>query len=73
MGIELEHRIVELETRLEFQDQTIANLNDALVRYERGLAHLQGTVSLLVEKYRQAQTESNEPDFEGPEPPPPHY
>jgi SlyX protein len=73
MSAELEHRIVELETRLEFQDQTIAHLNDALVKYGRGLNDLQGTVKLLIEKYREAQTEANEPESDGPEPPPPHY
>jgi SlyX protein len=73
MSTALEHRIAELETRLEFQDHTIATLNDALVKYERNLTELQGTVKLLVDRYREAQAGSDAPDSDGPEPPPPHY
>lgn len=73
MSPQLEQRIVELESRLEFQDATIATLNDALVKYERSLSDLQGTVDLLVAKYREAQSGSDGLG-EGPsESPPPHY
>ena len=72
MSRELEMRIIELETRLEFQDATIASLNDAIVAQGARLSDLKATVDLLIEKYREAQRDDDEP-FEQPDPPPPHY
>ena len=63
-------RITELESRLEFQDETITQLNDALVVQQQRYFELEKKLSLLVNRLQ-------EDDFEladaKEEPPPPHY
>lgn len=61
-------RIDALEARLEFQDETIATLNDALVSQEQRLTELTKSYSLLTERLRDLAGH----DFEKHEPPP-HY
>lgn len=71
MDGDLERRVVELETRLAFQEQALAQLSDALAssRMEAGRN---------LERLRQAledMKQSREEAFADPsqEPPPPHY
>ena len=45
-----EHRINELETRLEFQAATIATLNDQLVQLQRMLFEQERTLQRLKER-----------------------
>ena len=65
-----------LEARLEFQDETIAKLNDELAAQQRIVADLTKMQQLLIEKYRQVAsrdgdgaTTSDNPEDERP----PHY
>ena len=67
---QLIERITELENRLEFQDETIASLNDALVAQQRKYFELDRTVKLLI---KQLQERWENPPDPGAEPPPPHY
>ncbi len=62
-------RISELETRLEFQDETIALLNDALVAQQKRLDELEKRQQQIIAHLKSAQAK------QGPtlEPPPPHY
>ena len=62
-------RISELETRLEFQDDTIAQLNAALVAQQKKLFDLEKTLQLLAQQLRE-QTPDAPLSIE---PPPPHY
>jgi SlyX protein len=62
-------RISELESRLEFQDETIARLNDALVAQQNRLDQLEKRQQQLIEHLKSAQAKDNPVD----EPPPPHY
>ncbi len=66
-------RISELESRLEFQDETIQKLNDALVQLqnklfdqEKRLSHLGKRLQVLVGTHDGADPNQVEP-------PPPHY
>lgn len=63
-------RIDELETRLTFQDDTIATLNEALVMQQQRIAQLEKLVGLVVERIRESEPEM---DLPGEEDPPPHY
>ena len=63
-------RITELETRLEFQDETIAKLNDALVIQQKTYFELDKTVKLLIGQLRERLQDA---PLAGEEPPPPHY
>ena len=62
-------RISELESRLEFQDETITRLNDALVAQQNRLDQLEKRQQQLIEHLKSAQAK----DDLGKEPPPPHY
>ncbi|MBK87762.1 MAG: hypothetical protein CMQ44_02800 [Gammaproteobacteria bacterium] len=62
-------RISDLETRLEFQDETIARLSDALVAQQKRLDELEKRQQQLIEHLKSAQTKGDLAE----EPPPPHY
>lgn len=66
----LEERVMELESRLAFQDDTIQTLNDVLVAQQRSVERLQLQIAALIK--RQAEMGGQ---FEGveEEAPPPHY
>lgn len=66
----MEARIVELETRLAFQDDTIQALNDALVEQQKLLDRLQLHMAALSRRQEEigAQFETS-----AQESPPPHY
>ncbi len=67
-----EQRIAELETRLEFQDETITELNDEMVLLQKRLYLKEKRLKMLTEKLqsRGQEEEGAEPQIE---PPPPHY
>ena len=69
---ELQLHIVELESKLAFQEDTVNSLSNELLEHQKKIDRLQQQVMLLAEKLR------NLPDEQGilrPEaaPPPPHY
>lgn len=66
----LESRIIELESRQAFQDDTIAALNDALVEQQRIIERLQLQVQALARRQEEMQGALG---VEGDEAPPPHY
>jgi SlyX protein len=71
MADELEQRLVELETRLAFQESTIAELNEALSALRLEAAANAGLLKRLIEGIKLTRGE-----FGGDaasEPPPPHY
>ena len=69
---EIEARVTELETRLEFQDETIARLNDELVVHQQKIAALEKTLDKLIERLRAGPEALPDADPTS-EPPPPHY
>ena len=62
-------RISELESRLEFQDETITRLNDALVAQQNRLDQLEKRQQQLIEHLKSARAKDDPAN----EPPPPHY
>ena len=68
---ELKHRVVELETRVAFQEQTISDLSDVIVRQQAELDHVGQTMQRLAG--RMATFEEFRGEDSEPEPPPPHY
>lgn len=67
----LEARIIELETRQAFQDDTIQQLNDEVLAQGRLIDRLQRQIELLAA--RQRELASGQFVESGEEPPPPHY
>jgi SlyX protein len=72
MAADLEQRIVELETRLAFQEQALAELGDALAAARLEAAR---NADLLRRALEAMQQSSREGFYADPaeEPPPPHY
>jgi len=68
----IEHRVMELEAKVAFQDETIEILNDEIKVHQQQLAKMKRQTELLAEKIKEAQTSSSMMS-EVPEPPPPHY
>jgi SlyX protein len=68
--MDLENRIVELEARQAFQDDTIQALNDVLVEQQRLIDRLQAQFGALARRQEdlQGRFESGEDEA-----PPPHY
>ncbi|EPL09150.1 SlyX family protein [Pseudomonas sp. CF161] len=66
----LEERVMELESRLAFQDDTIQTLSDVLVAQQRVVERLQLQMAALLK--RQAEMAGQFETFEE-EAPPPHY
>jgi len=64
-----DERITELESRLEFQDEIIAKLNDALVTQQHRFFELEKTVAMLLKALR----EKDFAPMPGGDERPPHY
>ncbi|AQP99648.1 MULTISPECIES: SlyX family protein [Pseudoalteromonas] len=68
----IEHRLMELEAKVAFQDETIEVLNDEIKVHQQLLAKMKRQTELLAEKIKESQSSSSMMS-EVPEPPPPHY
>ena len=66
----LESRVIELETRLAFQDDTIQALNDVVVAQGQVIERLQLQMAELIKRYEEMIGQYGN---EGEEAPPPHY
>ena len=66
----LEERVMDLESRLAFQDDTIQALNDVLVSQQNAVDRLQLQIAALLK--RQEEMGGQFESFEE-EAPPPHY
>ena len=67
---EPEDRIHELESRLAFQEDSIASLNEALVAQQQRITYLEKMLELVIERYREGIADAGPAEEE---PPPPHY
>ncbi|NIF29149.1 hypothetical protein F3J44_22550 [Pantoea sp. Tr-811] len=66
----MDARIIELETRQAFQDDTLQALNDVVVEQGRVIERLQLQVAELIKRYEEMVGQYGS---EGEEAPPPHY
>ncbi|WP_313485602.1 MULTISPECIES: SlyX family protein [Stutzerimonas stutzeri subgroup] len=66
----LESRVMDLETRLAFQDDTIQTLNDVLVEQQRIMERLQLQLRALAKRQEEMQAPMDAGEDEAP---PPHY
>ena len=67
----MENKIIDLESKLAFQDQTINELNEVITDQQQQLDQLREEIRLLnirIASVAEASNVSNEK-----EPPPPHY
>ncbi len=66
----LEARVMELESRLAFQDDTLLALNDVLVEQQRVVERLQLQMAALLKRYEEVMGQYGVSEEEAP---PPHY
>ncbi|BBH44807.1 SlyX family protein [Pseudomonas sp. KU43P] len=66
----LESRIIELETRQAFQDDTLQALNDVVAEQGQVIERLQLQMAELIKRYEEMVGQYGS---EGEEAPPPHY
>ncbi|MDQ6959624.1 MAG: SlyX family protein [Mariprofundaceae bacterium] len=66
-----EDRIVELETRLSFQEHLLQELNEALTDQQQQFDMLQHTLNTMCEQLKTGLSDDTKPWSE--EVPPPHY
>ncbi|HJR73472.1 MAG TPA: SlyX family protein [Luteimonas sp.] len=71
MGGDLEQRLVELETRLAFQEQTLAELSDALAASRIETQRYADLLRRALEELRTSRGDGMADPAD--EPPPPHY
>lgn len=66
----LEDRVMELETRLAFQDDTLTSLSDELILQQRAIERLQMQLAALLKRQEEmvGQFEATSQET-----PPPHY
>ncbi len=66
------NHLIEIETKLSFQEDAIQSLNDVVTRQQKQIEQLEETMKLLIERYRllsEAQLSATKPLDEKP----PHY
>jgi SlyX protein len=68
-----DRRISELESRLEFQDETIQKLNDEMVQLQHKLFAQEKQLKRLNERLQARGEDEDGADPNQIEPPPPHY
>lgn len=67
----MEERLAELEIRLSFQEQTLTELNDVVVRQAGEIAQLMREIEVLKDRMKAAMPSNIASQAE--ETPPPHY
>lgn len=69
---ELEERVCDLEMKLSFQDDTIDQLNNAIVEQQKIIEDQKVQLTYMINRIKSMQTSSNIAS-EAEETPPPHY
>ena len=67
-----EHRLIDLESRFSFQEETIRELSDALVRQQQRLDRLEASLNVVVEQLQRGDAGDDAPQKPEDERPP-HY
>ena len=67
----MENKIIELQSKLAFQDETINDLNDVITDQQQQLDQLREEIRLLGLRIASVAESSSASDEK--EPPPPHY
>ncbi|OED40458.1 hypothetical protein ACH42_16325 [Endozoicomonas sp. (ex Bugula neritina AB1)] len=67
----MREELVELQTQMSFQEDTVAQLNDVVTRQQRQIDELMLAIEQLKKQLESMATEQSETQEE--EAPPPHY
>ena len=69
----LEDDVIELQTRIAFQEDTLSELNQVIARQDRQISELQRGLKALTKKFDDSQYEREQADFAPADERPPHY
>ncbi|WII94114.1 SlyX family protein [Kingella negevensis] len=70
---ELEDRIIELEIRVELQDELLQSLNDTVAKMQDALDLQQAQLRVLYDKMQQQSESANSKPYSLADEVPPHY
>jgi SlyX protein len=68
---ELDNAIIDLQTKLSFQDGLLDELNQVVTNQQQHIMRLESALGTLQTQVKTLQTDN--PSGESAEPPPPHY
>ncbi len=66
----IESRLVDLETRIAYQDETLEQLNGVVIKHQQEIEEMRSLILRLTKNLKQLQEGVADPSDE---PPPPHY
>ena len=66
------NRLIEIETKLAFQEDTVQALNAVVCRQQRQIEQLEAKLAMLIDRYRQL-AENQPPGNKPADEKPPHY
>ena len=69
----MQNELIELQTQLAFQEQTIGELNDALTSQQQQLDSLRLELRLLHDKFEEGIAAGESGEFSAVDEKPPHY
>lgn len=69
----LQAQLIELQTQVAFQEETISELNEALGLQQLDIAALKRQWEVMRDRYRELQAQLPDSQDDADEPPPPHY
>ena len=69
----LQAQLIELQTQVAFQEETISELNEALGLQQLDIAALKRQWEVMRDRYRELQAQLPDSQGDADEPPPPHY
>ncbi len=72
-GERLQNDIIELQTRVQFQEDSLQKLDGELVAHQQLIDHLVRRIAELEERLEQVRYEQSISNKPPPEEPPPHY
>lgn len=67
-----EHRLIDLESRFSFQEETIRELSEALVRQQQRIDRLEASLKVVAEQVQRVDAGDDAPQMPKDERPP-HY
>tara|TARA_R110002111_G_scaffold53607_3_gene93110 strand:- start:826 stop:1047 length:222 start_codon:yes stop_codon:yes gene_type:complete len=70
-GLELDNAIIDLQTKLSFQDELLEDLNQVVTKQQHHIMRLESALEALRVQVKTLQSDPS--STEATEPPPPHY
>ena len=70
---DIQEELIELQTRMAYQEDTIAQLNDVITKQDSDITQLQHQMRLLAKRFEELLAEQDRSDIDDTNERPPHY